>query len=91
MIDEAAIYILADSYNQYLKATDNVNTVGLTVPGARNSVVANPCVRIAKDNKATCLSIMQEMGLTLKSRNKMNVLENETEKTPLQNFFSNND
>lgn len=91
VIDEGSIFILADSYNQYIKASKNVDEIGLVVPGSRNTVVANPCVRIAKDNKSVCLSIMQEMGLTLKSRNKLSGLEAETEKSPLQNFFSNND
>ncbi len=91
VIDEGILYILAESHNQFIKATEMINREGLTVAGTRNTIVSHPAVRIAKDAKSVCLSIMTEMGLTIKSRNKMNVLENETEKSPLQNFFSEND
>ncbi len=89
VIDEGVLYILADSHNQYIRATETINKEGMTIPGSRNSIVVHPCVRIAKDNKAVCLSIMTEMGLTIKSRSKMNVMEAETE-SPLANFLKNN-
>ena len=88
-IDEGVLYLLADSHNQYIMATDRINKEGLTVNGSRNTIVAHPCVRIAKDNKAICLSIMNEMGLTLKSRSKLNVIDTETEQSPLSNFLMN--
>lgn len=91
VIDSGTLYILADSYNQYLKATDIINREGMTIPGSRNTIVVHPAVRVAKDNKSIALSIMTEMGLTLKSRNKISGLEKDNEKSPLQNFFSNND
>lgn len=91
VIDEGILYILAESHNQYIRATETINREGMTIAGSRNTIVVHPCIRVAKDNKATCLSIMTEMGLTIKSRNKMNVMENETEKSPLQNFFADND
>lgn len=88
-IDEAALYILADSHNQYIKATEKINEEGMTVAGVRNTIVVHPCIRVAKDNKQTCLQIMQEMGLTIKSRSKMNVLDSEVEKSPLEAFLLN--
>lgn len=87
VIDEGSIYILADSYNQYIKATERVNIEGMTVAGSRNTIVAHPCVRIAKDAKATCLSIMTEMGLTLKSRSKISALDTDNEDSPLSEFM----
>lgn len=89
VIDEGSLYILADSYNQYIKATERVDEEGLTVSGSRNMIVAHPCVRIAKDAKSTCINIMTEMGLTIKSRSKMNVLDSEVEKSPLESFLLN--
>lgn len=88
VVDEGAIYILASSYHQYIKATEIVDDQGLIVPGAKNSVVPNPAIRIAKDNKTVCLNIMAQMGLTLKSRTKMNVMESADDKTPLEKFFA---
>lgn len=87
-VDEGAIYILASSYHQYIQATEIVNEQGLIVPGAKNSVIPNPAIRIAKDNKTVCLNIMTQMCLTLKSRTKMNVMESAEDKTPLEKFFS---
>lgn len=89
IIDEGILYILAESHNQYINATNRINEEGLTIAGSRNTIVVHPCVRIAKDNKATCLSIMTEMGLTIKSRSKMNVAEAENE-SPLMDFLKNN-
>lgn len=82
-VDEGALRILVDSYDQYIKAMEHVNSVGLTVPGSRNTIVANPAVRIAKDAKSTCLSLMTEIGLTLKSRTKLTSLDTEAEDSPL--------
>lgn len=92
VIDEGILYLLAESHNQYIKATERVNEEGMTIAGSRNTIVVHPCVRIAKDNKATCLSIMSEMGLTLKARKNLEekVKQNENEieeKSPLENFF----
>lgn len=89
VIDEGILYILAESHNQYINATNRINEEGLTIAGSRNTIVVHPCVRVAKDNKATCLSIMNEMGLTIKSRSKMNLMENE-EESPLTQFLKNN-
>ena len=89
VIDEGAIYILADSYDQYINATERVKQEGMTVPGSRNTIVAHPAVRIAKDAKSVCLSIMTEMGLTLKSRSKISNLDQETEESPLQELMKN--
>lgn len=89
VIDEGVLYILAESHDQYIKATETIKREGMTIAGSRNTIVVHPCVRIAKDNKATILNIMTEMGLTIKSRSKMNVLESESEKSPLENFFAN--
>lgn len=87
VIDEGALYILADSYNQYIIAAERVNVEGLTVPGSRNTILSHPCVRIAKDCKSTCLQIMQELGLTLKSRSKLTNLDVDNEASPLNDFI----
>ncbi len=88
-IDNGILWILADSYHQILVATDDVNKHGLTIEGSRNSRVVNPAVRISKDNRSLCLSIMEQMGMTLKSRAKMNVMDSDNEKSPLENFLLN--
>lgn len=90
--DEAAIMILADSYNQYLRATEIVNEEGMTIPGSRGTTVVHPLVRVSKDSKAQCIAVMQELGLTLKARKNLEekVKQNENEieeKSPLENFF----
>lgn len=86
-VDEGALRILVDSYDQYIKAMEHVNRVGLTVAGSRNTIVANPCVRIAKDAKSTCLSLMTELGLTIKSRSKLSSLDDDEEDSPLCEFM----
>lgn len=88
-IDAGALYILADSYNTYLKASKTIDKEGMTVEGSRGTRVVHPCVRISKDNRTLCLQIMESMGMTLKSRAKMNANDNE-EDSPLTQFLKNN-
>ncbi len=82
-VDNGTIHLLATSYDQYLKATELVNEQGLVIPGAKNSVIPHPGIRIAKDAKSMCLNLMTAMGLTLKSRTKLNQIDPDTEDTPL--------
>lgn len=86
-VDEGAIFILASSYNQYIEATSRVNNEGLTVVGRGDTLVAHPCVRIAKDNKSVCLSIMQQFGLTLKARKKLDSVDTNEPDSPLSEFM----
>ncbi len=82
-VDTGTIHLLATSYEQYLKANEIIDEMGLVVPGAKNSVIPNPAVRIAKDAKSMCLNLMTAMGLTLKSRTKLNQIDPDTEDSPL--------
>lgn len=88
-IDEGALRILTDSYDQYIRATERVREEGMTVPGSRSSLIPHPCVKIAKDSKSTCISLMTEIGLTLKSRSKISNLDQDTEESPLQELMKN--
>ena len=87
-VDLGSIYILADSYSQYLKASERVEAEGMTVPGSRSSLIPHPCIKIAKDAKSVCLNVMAEMGLTLKSRSKLTNMDGEDKETsPLNDFI----
>ncbi len=86
-IDEGAAHLLASSYDQYIKANQLINEQGLVVPGAKNSIIPHPAVRIAKDAKSMCINIMTAMGLTLKSRTKLNAIDPDSEDSPLVEFM----
>lgn len=86
-VDFGSLYILADSYSQYLKASERVDVEGMTVPGSRSSLIPHPCIKIAKDSKSTCITLMSDMGLTLKSRSKISALDTDNEDSPLSEFM----
>ena len=82
-IDVGTLHLLATSYDQYLKANELIAKDGLVVPGAKNSIIPHPAVRIAKDAKSMALNLMSQMGLTLKSRTKLNQIDPDQEDSPL--------
>lgn len=87
VIDEGLIVMLAGSYNQYLKATEITDREGLTALTAKGYPTAHPAVRIAKDAKAACVSIMTNMGITLKSRTKLKAMDISEDDSPLVEFM----
>lgn len=74
-VDAGALYMLADSYDNYIIASKTIKEEGQTTTSVQGNVIVHPCVKIMKDNQKICLEIMQDFGLTLKSRSKLNVIE----------------
>lgn len=90
VIDSGALYMLADSYNTYIKASKQLATEGLTVTSDRGNVAQHPVYGIMKHSIATAMDILRDFGLTLKSRGKLNIISDEAEETPLEQFLKAN-
>lgn len=86
--DTGCFFILCESYDTYLKALELQKKDGLLITGSSGQLVTNPAVKIAKDMKTTILRTMLEMGLSLRSRKTLRVLDNDGgEESPLQQFL----
>lgn len=86
--DTGCFYILAESFDTYLQALELQKEHGLLIEGSSGQMVQNPASKIAKEQKTTVLRTMLEMGLSLRSRKTLKVLDNDGgEESPLQQFL----
>ena len=88
VIDTAALLMLADSYNTYLVASNQLRKEGVTVINSRGVTIQHPAYAIQKTAIATTLQILGEFGCTLRSRNKLSMMENEVNESPLEQFIN---
>lgn len=89
-LDEGALYMLAENYNNFLKCREIVNKEGFTFTSDRGNIAIHPAVKIMKDSQMLCVNLMKEIGLTLKSRKSLDVMSMETEDSPLVQFMKEN-
>ena len=88
VIDTAALLMLADSYNTYLVASNQLRKEGVTVTNSRGVTIQHPAYAIQKTAIATTLQILGEFGCTLRSRNKLSMMETEVNESPLEQFIN---
>lgn len=88
--DSMAIYTLAESYNTYLQAQDEITAHGLVIPGAHGGLTTNPAVKIARDAKLDAIAIARDFGLTLASRGRIKETAKAVEPSVLHTLFQQN-
>lgn len=87
-IDSAAIYMLAQDYNTFIKAQEILRVEGYTVRSDRGNIAPHPLIKIAKDAQTQAVRLMQEFGLTTKARTKITKKDIEDDKeSPLDVFI----
>ena len=87
-IDSAAIYMLAQDYDIFIKAQERLRNEGLTVRSDRGNIAPHPLIKIAKDAQTQAVRLMQEFGLTTKARTKITKKDIEDdEESPLDVFI----
>lgn len=89
-LDELALYLLANSYDDYLKATAIVREEGMVVTSDRHNAAPHPCVKIAKDAQTSITNILKEIGGTVRARSVIKQIAQETEASPLEAFIKEN-
>lgn len=86
VIDNGALYMLADTYNTYIKASKLLKEEGLISISDRGNKNIHPAYNIMKSSIAQAVVILRDFGLSLYSRGKLKVID-EGEKSPLEDFL----
>ena len=85
-VDIAALDMLARNYSMFINASKQIEKEGTTFMNTQGNVTKHPAVTIAKEAQVQAVKIMQEFGLTAKSRSKLPKLEKKEEDSPLESF-----
>lgn len=86
-VDSAALTMLARNYSMFIKATKQVEREGLTVKSDRQNIAPHPAIKIANDAQSKAIKVMEEFGLTAKSRKKLKIEKEES--SPFEEFVKN--
>lgn len=92
-LDSASYYMLASQYNTYLEAKELEDKNGMTTVSPTGLISIAPWTKISKDCLIAVTRISQELGLTIRSRKSLKVLENDAleEESPLAKFMKQNE
>ena len=86
-IDVAALAICCDAYSKYVKATNDINKVGLLISYTNKSgtktVIQNPLINIATKYSEIYKKYCSEFGLTPSSRVKLTINKEFEKEDPL--------
>ena len=85
-VDIAALDMLARNYSMFINASKQIEKEGTTFINTQGNVTKHPAVTIAKEAQVQAVKIMQEFGLTAKSRSKLPKLEKKEEDSHLESF-----
>lgn len=87
-VDSGALSMLAENYDLFLLASEQVKREGLMIEG-RAGMVKHPLLKVATDAQIQALKVMQEFGLTAKSRERIKSLQQgDAEPDALDEFLS---
>lgn len=89
-VDSAALNMLARNYSMFIAASKQIEKEGATIENRQGNTVKHPAVTIAKEAQASAFKLMQEFGLTAKSRTKLPKLETKEDDTALEQFIKRN-
>lgn len=84
-VDNAALTMLARNYSMFIKATKQLEEDGMTVTSDRGNIAEHPCVKIARDAQNSAMKVMNEFGLTARSRNSL-AIKSDSEDSPFEQF-----
>jgi len=84
----ASFDLMADNYNTFLLCKKQISVDGLTVLFNGN-IKAHPLVKIQNDAQIQLTKLLIEFGLTLKSGQKIGVVESAGEPCELDTYISN--
>ena len=85
-----AIQLLADNFEIFQRAKENVFKDGLIIKDRFDNEQPNKCIKIMNDAQIQLQKLLIEFGLTLKSNKKMNLEEGEEDTSALGQFLKNN-
>lgn len=87
--DQIAIYMLANSFNQYLISKEEENKKGLTTVSPTGLISVAAWVKVGRDAQIQVNKLLDSLGLNPVMRKKLMVLENDAQEneSPLQQFM----
>lgn len=89
-LDSMSLYILANNFDTYLTCEEHIKEEGYTIQSDRGNTSLSPYVVLMKQVQSQIAVLLKELGLTLGSRNKLKVVENLVEDSPLAAFIKKN-
>lgn len=87
-IDVVSLHMLTNACDNYLKAMDGVREHGLVMTSSQGNQSVSPYFKVARDCERTIMGILQDYGCTLKSRQRLNIMDGEVGESPLDKFMS---
>ena len=84
-VDNAALNMLAYQYNIFIMACQQLQDEDLVYQNSAGNYAPNPLLQIIKNSQAACFKVMQDFGLTAKSRTKLPSMQEEDD-SPLEQF-----
>lgn len=89
-IDVAALAICCDAYSKYIRATTDINKVGLIVSytnkGGNKNVVQNPLINVATKYSEIYKKYCSDFGLTPSSRIKLTINKDTGKEEPVSKW-----
>jgi P27 family predicted phage terminase small subunit len=82
----AALTMLSNNYNNYIKATKLINAEGLQIKNRFGDYIAHPLIKVAENANIQCLKLLLQFGLTKYSATKIGEIPEAEEDSPLLNF-----
>ena len=83
-VDSAALTMLARNYSTFIRASKQLEKDGITYMSDRNNIQPHPAIKIANDAQSKAMKVMEEFGLTAKSRKKLKIEKEEN--SPFEEF-----
>lgn len=88
-VDDGALDMLAYNYSLFFDAMKIIIKEGVTFTDEKGYIKPHPAVAIARSAQSSCIILMQEFGLTVKSRNGLKKSTMEVPSNPLEQFVKN--
>jgi len=87
--DFGSLYMLANSYDCYVLATQMVRKEGLVITLPQGGLTEHPAAKLQNKYYGQVLAFMKEIGVTLKSRERIKSLnaEGEQDDSPINQFL----
>lgn len=89
-VDNASLYMLANACNAYIIASQHLKEEGFVVISDRGNQSVSPWHFIKNKEEKTIVTLLDQFGAMLKSRQKLKVVNDEVEESPLEIFLNSN-
>lgn len=86
-IDLGALDLLCGSYNLYCQSDAQIRKDGVTATNRYGELKTHPAVNVRHQAFNQCIAVMKELGLTIKSRSNLPIVQADADDDPLADFL----